>query len=90
MFVFDVKAFDSKPLPGYSVFPDPAAFQIRLVHKSKRKDLCETFKLDNQVDFDHWVEALRSVSRWKTLVYVGKSLWVNLVTTCRYDLIPVV
>ena len=31
---------------------DPATSQIRLVHTSKRKDLCETFKLDNQVDFD--------------------------------------
>jgi FYVE/RhoGEF/PH domain-containing protein 5/6 len=59
----DIKAMSSLPLPGYIVNADQVTHTITLIHPSEKKELSDTFRLENPEDFDIWVLALEGVVR---------------------------
>ena len=43
------------PLPGYAIGSDASQHTITLNHHSGMKNLCETFRVDDEVAFERYV-----------------------------------
>jgi len=57
----DIKAVNSMPLPGYIVSPNRGSNVINLIHRSSKKQLCDSFKVEDPAEFDNWLSALEKV-----------------------------
>ena len=62
------------PLLGYAIGSDPANRTITLNHHSKMKNLCDTFRVDDQVAFEKYVGKFRSSGAMMGVLYSSLSI----------------